>query len=99
MRIFRNHTKNQGVNGQAVLEYAGLLGIIALALCAFAMRSYLKSAIMGKMHQDMTRTFGDEQHYSTTNKELIRTVNENVSVDGNGLGLFGIDIFSLNLSG
>ena len=82
MRIFRNHSQNQYVKGQAVLEYTGLLVLVALALSAFAMRSYLQNSIMSRMRQDMARPFGTEQYSeSTTSVNLNRTVAQRVTVE------------------
>lgn len=81
------NNNNYRVIGQATLEYTALLGVIALALCAFAMRSYLKNVIMGRMHQDMARTFGREQLFTTTTSDLNMTVRENVTVAGNSVPL------------
>lgn len=78
-----NKTKTKG---QAVLEYAGLIGLTVLALLAFSMQDYLKRAIEGKMRQDISSSFGSEQYYGqgNTNKDLNLTLMETWSASGHG---------------
>jgi hypothetical protein len=78
--------KRSNLKGQAVLEYAGLIGLTVLALFALSMQGYLKKSIASRMQSDVTRTFGEEQYYGTnTNRQLYLILNETWSVTGNNI--------------
>jgi len=71
---------------QAILEYAGFIGLIALAFLAFSMKGYLKHSIAHKMKQDITHTFGSEQYYGPNTQEtFVQAIDEDVTVTGNNI--------------
>lgn len=78
-----------------MLEYAGLLSIIALAFFAFAMRGYLQNVFSGRMHASMKNTFGDEQHNADTNIALDISLVEKTETAGNEYSFPGWGVFNM----
>ena len=79
----RKKIKKSNFKGQASLEYIGLIGIVVLALFALSMQDYFKRAIMGKLRQDVSGTFGTEQyHGSNTDIMLYKELDETYTVAG-----------------
>ena len=90
MQFNKNYSFGQLKKGQAMVEYAALLSVIALALFAFSMRGYLSGTLMSKMRRDMESSFGEEQFRTNTNIQYKPSISEQVNVTGNPAPLFGL---------